>query len=78
MLKNYKELNVWQKSYILCLHIYWILDSLTPEPFLPDNWEKIHTKKLPVPHGRAVKGVTYVTFQTICSHSIISCIFSSW
>ena len=22
MLKNYKELNVWQKSYILCLHIY--------------------------------------------------------
>ena len=22
MLKNYKELNVWQKSYKLCLHIY--------------------------------------------------------
>jgi len=22
MLKNYKELNVWQKSYTLCLHIY--------------------------------------------------------
>ena len=22
MLKNYKELNVWQKSYALCLHIY--------------------------------------------------------
>ena len=22
MLKNYKELNVWQKSYSLCLHLY--------------------------------------------------------
>ena len=22
MLKNYKELNVWQKAYTLCLHIY--------------------------------------------------------
>ena len=22
MLKKYKELNVWQKSYKLCLHIY--------------------------------------------------------
>ena len=22
MLKNYKELNVWQQSYKLCLHIY--------------------------------------------------------
>ncbi|MBW2203607.1 MAG: four helix bundle protein, partial [Deltaproteobacteria bacterium] len=22
MLRNYKELNVWQKSYKLCLHIY--------------------------------------------------------
>jgi hypothetical protein len=22
MLKNYKDLNVWQKSYKLCLHIY--------------------------------------------------------
>jgi len=22
MLKNYKELNVWQKSYKLCLYIY--------------------------------------------------------
>ena len=22
MLKNYKELSVWQKSYKLCLHIY--------------------------------------------------------
>ena len=22
MLKNYKELNVWQKSYKVCLHIY--------------------------------------------------------
>jgi len=22
MLKNYKELNVWQKSYKLCLHLY--------------------------------------------------------
>jgi len=22
MLKNYKELNVWQKSYKLCLHVY--------------------------------------------------------
>ena len=22
MLKNHKELNVWQKSYALCLHVY--------------------------------------------------------
>ena len=22
MFKNYKELNVWRKSYTLCLHIY--------------------------------------------------------
>jgi len=30
MLKNYKELKVWQKSYQLGLKIYKILDPLNP------------------------------------------------
>jgi len=35
MLKNYKELNVWQKSYKLCLEIYKVLDSLDFRIFEP-------------------------------------------
>jgi four helix bundle protein len=31
MLKNYKELNVWQKSYELCLKIYQITTKLPNE-----------------------------------------------
>ncbi len=31
MLKNYKELNVWQKSYELCLKIYRITAKFTNE-----------------------------------------------
>ena len=27
MLNNYKELNVWQKSYSLCLHLYQVTKS---------------------------------------------------
>jgi len=31
MLKNYKDLHVWQKSYDLCLKIYGIADSFPKE-----------------------------------------------
>jgi hypothetical protein len=47
MLKNYKELNVWQKSYELCLKIYGItakfptLESLTPGILGPSSPTKL-------------------------------------
>jgi hypothetical protein len=31
MLRNYKELNVWQKSYELCLEVYEITTGLSTE-----------------------------------------------
>ena len=31
MLKNYKELNVWQKSYELCLNIYRVTTKFSNE-----------------------------------------------
>ncbi len=33
MLKNYKELKVWQKSYELCLEIYTITAKFPKEEF---------------------------------------------
>jgi hypothetical protein len=52
MLKNYKDLNVWQKSYELCLKIYRItakfptLESLTPGILGPSSPTNGFTKNL--------------------------------
>ena len=46
MLKNYKELNIWQKSYKLYLHIYGDFERMLKalikylKPFLPTNYDK--------------------------------------
>jgi len=45
MLKNYKELNVWQKSYKPCLNIYRITENFPNEERYGLTSQKRHRRK---------------------------------
>ena len=75
MLNNYKELNVWQKFYGLCLKIYRItakslnkkkygLTSKIRKPavFIPSNIAKGHGRKTTVDYIRML----YIFYGSVC------------
>ena len=75
MLKNYKDLNVWQKSYELCLKIYRItaklpnekrhgLTSQTRRSFvsIPSNIAKGYGRKTTADYIRML----YISYDSVC------------
>ncbi len=75
MLKNYKELNVWQKSYELCLNIYritakfpieekYVLTSQIGRSFvsIPSNIAKGYGRKTAVDYIR----ILYISYGSVC------------
>ena len=74
MLKNYKELNVWQKSYALCLHIYKITKGF-PKDEIYGLTSQIRRSAVSIPpniaegYGRKTT-IEYVRFLYIAYGSI--------
>ncbi len=75
MLKNYKELNVWQKSYELCLKIYTITAIFPNEQrygltsqkkrsavSIPSNIAKGYKRKTTVDYIRML----YISYGSVC------------
>ncbi len=75
ILKNYKELNVWQKSYELCLKIYRIPAKFTNEErygltsqfrrsfvSIPSNIAKGYGRKTTVDYIRML----YISYGSVC------------
>ena len=75
MLKNYKELNVWQKSYELCLEIYRITANFPHEErygltsqirrsavSIPSNIAQGYGRKTTVDYIRML----YISYSSVC------------
>jgi len=75
MLKSYKELNVWQKSYALCLHINKITKGF-PKDKTYGLTSQIRRSAVPIPsniaggYGRkttlAYVRFLYIAFGSVC------------
>ena len=75
MLKNYKELNVWQKSYELCLNIYRVTAKFSNEErygltsqikisfvSIPSNIAEGYGRKTTVDYFRML----YISYGYVC------------
>ena len=58
MLKNYKELNVWQKSYKVCLHIYKVTKDF-PKDEMYGLTSQIRRSAVSIPSNIAEAMVSY-------------------
>jgi hypothetical protein len=63
MLKNYKELNVWQKSYKLCLHIYKVTKRF-PKDEMYGLTSQIRRSAVSIPSNIAEGGVWEQTLES--------------
>ena len=75
MLKNYKELNVWQKSHALCLHIYKITKGFPKDEIygltsqirrsavsIPSNIAEGYGRKTTIEYVRFL----YIAYGSVC------------
>jgi four helix bundle protein len=85
MLKNYKELNVWQKAYKLCLHIYKVTKRFPKDEMygltsqirrsavsIPSNIAEGYGRKTTLEYVRFL----YIAYGSVCeleTQTMISC-----
>jgi len=85
MQKNYKELNIWQKSYKLCLHIYKVTKRFPKDEMygltsqirrsavsIPSNIAEGYGRKTTLEYVRFL----YISYGSVCeleTQTMISC-----